>query len=38
VRVPPQDMVLSGTERSGADMMRYLQWEVELGERRAHGA
>jgi rhodanese-related sulfurtransferase len=37
VRTPPQDMVLSGTERSGADMMRYLQWEVELGERRGHG-
>lgn len=37
VLTPPQDMVLTGTERSGADMMRYLQWELELGERRGHG-
>jgi rhodanese-related sulfurtransferase len=32
---PPNDMVLSGPDRSFADMMHYLRWETALGEKYA---
>ena len=33
VMSPPHDVVLSGTERTWAEMMQYLTWEEELGRK-----
>lgn len=33
VMSPPHDVVLSGTERTWAEMMQYLAWEEELGRK-----
>ena len=40
VMSPPTDMVLSGVDRTFADMMNYLRWEEELGAKYAtsHGS
>lgn len=40
VMSPPTDMVLSGVDRTFADMMNYLRWEEELGTKYAtsHGS
>jgi rhodanese-related sulfurtransferase len=40
VMSPPTDMVLSGVDRTFADMMNYLRWEEELGLKYAapHGS
>ena len=35
VMSPPTDLVLSGPDRNYADMMNYLRWETELGEKYA---
>jgi 3-mercaptopyruvate sulfurtransferase SseA len=32
---PPTDVVLSGPDRTFADMMQYLRWESALGEKYA---
>jgi rhodanese-related sulfurtransferase len=37
VMTPPTDMLLSGPDRSYADMMNYLRWETALGEKYAGG-
>ena len=33
VITPPVDVVVSGTDRTYADMMQYLRWEEELGKK-----
>ena len=33
VMTPPVDVVVSGTDRTYADMMQYLRWEEELGKK-----
>ena len=33
VMTPPVDVVVSGTDRTYADMMQYLRWEEELGRK-----
>ena len=33
VMTPPTDMVIMGVERNPAEMMNYLRWETELGEK-----
>ena len=32
---PPTDVVLSGPDRTYAEMMHYLRWETALGEKYA---
>jgi hypothetical protein len=32
---PPTDVVLSGPDRTFADMMHYLRWESALGDKYA---